>query len=228
MGLWVEKFFYFEPAESISIFIPRVFNLNLLRLKLTRTNISLWAIYIVQIVLHMQTLNTLINNKWDIFSRIKSDPNFQNVNEVILVGDRNINSLNHTGLFLDTLLLKLVFLPLITLPTRTAGSSATLLDHIVTNIAEDTYDSGIILSDISDHFPVFYIRHYKDKSVKVNLVKAFRKFDASSISRFKTMLANKNWVILLNTDQETSINVFFETIENCLCPYFLKRKYFCK
>jgi len=63
VGLWVENLFYFEPAESISIFIPRVFNLNLLRLKLARTNISLWAIYIVQIVLHIQTLNTLIKQK---------------------------------------------------------------------------------------------------------------------------------------------------------------------
>ena len=41
----------------------------------------------------------------DIFSKIKSDPNFKNVNEVILVRDMNINLLNHTnhidtGLFL--------------------------------------------------------------------------------------------------------------------------------
>ena len=32
----------------------------------------------------------------DIFSKIKSDPNFKNVNEVILVGDTNINLLNNT------------------------------------------------------------------------------------------------------------------------------------
>ena len=31
-----------------------------------------------------------------IFSKIKSDPNFKNVNEVILVGDTNINLLNNT------------------------------------------------------------------------------------------------------------------------------------
>ena len=96
---------------------------------------------------------------------------------------------------LDTLL-ENIFLPLITLPTRIAGSSATLLDHIVTNIADDTYDSGILLSDISDHFPVFYIRHFKDKYAKVNPVKTFKKFDAPSISRFKTMLENEKWDIL--------------------------------
>ena len=108
----------------------------------------------------------------DIFSKIKSD-----VNEVIIAGDMNTNLLNHTnhidtGLYLDTLL-ENSFLPLISLPTRIAGSSATLLDHIVTNIADDTYDSGNILSDISDHFPVFYIRHFKGKSTKVYPVKTF-------------------------------------------------------
>ena len=85
----------------------------------------------------------------------------------------NINLLNHTK-HIDTI---------ITLPTRITGSSAKLLDHIVINIADDAYDSGNILSDISDHFPVFYIRLSKDKSV--NTVKTFRKLDAPSISRFK-------------------------------------------
>ena len=56
----------------------------------------------------------------NIFSKIKFDPNFMNVNEVILVGGyehkfikphKSYNSL-----------------------TRIAGSSAMLLDHIVTNI----------------------------------------------------------------------------------------------
>ena len=87
----------------------------------------------------------------------------------------NINLLNHTK-HIDTI---------ITLPTRITGSSTTLLDHIVINIADDAYDSGNILSDISNHFPVFYIRLSKDKSTKVNTVKTFRKFDAPSISRFK-------------------------------------------
>ena len=100
--------------------------------------------------------------------------------------------------------MKIVFLPLITLPTRRAGSSATLLDHIVTNIADDAYDSGIILSDFSQFF-----LYFEDKSTKVNPVKTFRKFYAPSISRFKTILENENCDILLNTDQETSFNVFF-------------------
>ena len=45
------------------------------------------------------------------------------------------------------------------------------------------------------------------------------------ISRFKTILENENCDILLNTDQETSFNVFFfETIENCFKSLFPEKK----
>jgi len=89
----------------------------------------------------------------------------------------NINLLNHanhieTGLYLDTLL-ENSFLPLINLTTRIAVFSATLLDHIVTNIADDTYDSGIILSDISEHFPVFIFVTLKTNLRKLILQKHF-------------------------------------------------------
>ena len=69
-------------------------DLNLLRLKLERTNISLWAIYIVQIVLHSPYVNIKYFNQTisDIFSKIKSDPNFKNVNEVILAGNMSFKT----------------------------------------------------------------------------------------------------------------------------------------
>ena len=58
----------------------------------------------------------------------------------------NINLLKHsthleTGLYLDTLL-ENSLLPLITLPTRIVQNSATLLDHISTNICADNFNSG--------------------------------------------------------------------------------------
>ena len=54
--------------------------------------------------------------------------------DVVLVGDMNINLLKHTlhsdiETYLDTLL-ENSFLPLITLPTRIGHNSATILDYI--------------------------------------------------------------------------------------------------
>merc|ERR1712074_403375 len=45
------------------------------------------------------------------------------------------------------------FLPLISKPTRVANNSATLIDNIFCNTLP-VPDSSIILSDISDHFPI--------------------------------------------------------------------------
>ena len=49
-------------------------------------------------------------------------------------------------------------------------------------------DSGIIVSDISDHFPVFYIRHFKDKFIEEKTQEKTRNFDSESISKFKKLL----------------------------------------
>ena len=101
----------------------------------------------------------------------------------------NINLLKHTlhsdkETYLDTLH-ENSFLPLITLPTRKGHNSATILDHICTNIADDSFDSGIIVSEISDHFPVFYIRHFKDKFIEKKSQQKTRKFDSESIFKLK-------------------------------------------
>ena len=101
----------------------------------------------------------------------------------------NINLLKHTlhsdtETYLDTLL-ENSFLALITLPTRIGHNSATILDHICTNIADDSFDSGIIVSDFSDHFPVFYIRHFKDKLIEKKSQPKTLKFDSESIFKLK-------------------------------------------
>ena len=106
----------------------------------------------------------------------------------------NINLLKRTlhsdtETYLDTLL-ENSFLPLITLPTRIGHNSATILDHICTNIADDSFDFGIIVSDISYHFPVFYIRHFKDKFIEKS---PNRKLESSTLSLFLNL--KKCWKI---------------------------------
>ena len=94
MGLWVENYFYFEPVQCILIFILRLFQSQFIKIKTGKNKYILGGnSIIVQIVLHMQTLNTLINQTIsDIFSKIKFDPNFKNVNEVILAGDMSFKT----------------------------------------------------------------------------------------------------------------------------------------
>ena len=79
---------------------------------------------------------------------------------LFFVGDLNINSLDYlinTNVcdFFNLIFQNGIF-PLINRPTRITKSSATIIDHVLTNtIIESEVKSGIIKTNISDHFAVF-------------------------------------------------------------------------
>ena len=79
-----------------------------------------------------------------------------------LVGDFNLNLLDHRA---NTKVKDYLNLTFINKPTRVTKANATLIDHILTNDFLDTASStGIVKSDISDHFPIFLITsaQYRD------------------------------------------------------------------
>ena len=67
---------------------------------------------------------------------------------------------NQVNISLDSIY-SLGLFPLITKPTGITSHSATLIDNIFTDIHDYAHMSGVIVCDISDHFPVFtYKSHY--------------------------------------------------------------------
>ena len=82
-----------------------------------------------------------------------------------IMGDFNLNLLNEqlhqlTSEFLDIMYANMLF-PTITLPTRITWHSATFIDNIFTNDLINYAFSGLLLSDISDHLPIFSIFNKK-------------------------------------------------------------------
>lgn len=78
-----------------------------------------------------------------------------------IAGDFNINLLNHTshtetGNFLN-IMLGNKYYPLISRPTRFSKSGSTLIDNIFSNCMQESNVAGILVSDVSDHLPVFSI-----------------------------------------------------------------------
>ena len=108
------------------------------------------------IEIHNQIINKLLSDN----SHKKCD--------IQILSDFNLNMLNFethglTNDYINSLVSK-SFLPVINLPTRIKQQSATLIDHIWTNKICSSYYSGILISSLSDHFPVFYFeegRHQK-------------------------------------------------------------------
>ena len=83
---------------------------------------------------------------------------------VSCLGDYNISLLNYdthgpTQEFAD-LLYSHSLLPCITKPTRVTAKSASLIDNIFCNsvLYDDHAFTGILYTDVSDHFPFFLYR----------------------------------------------------------------------
>ena len=73
------------------------------------------------------------------------------------------------------LCIDIIFSPLITRPTRFADTSARLLDNITTNVFNDAIVSSILVSDVSDHFPVLYVSNDTTVTTKsTSVVKSYR------------------------------------------------------
>ena len=104
-----------------------------------------------------QNVNDFVSRMNDVLGEISRDNK-----TCYLMGDFNLNLLNNenhnaTGEFLDGLYSHLFF-PLITLPSRITSHTASLIDNIFSNHVEHSYlRSGLLITDISDHLPIFSI-----------------------------------------------------------------------
>ena len=49
------------------------------------------------------------------------------------------------------------FIPHITKSTRITSTTATLIDHLYSNHTHTDYDSGIIITDMTDHFEISHL-----------------------------------------------------------------------
>ena len=100
--------------------------------------------------------------------------NISNENKIAyLMGDYNINLLNFiahqkTNDFVDNAISQ-GFIPHITKPTRTTSHSATLIDHLYSNHNHPNYESGIIITDVADHFGIFHIIYGTPRPNKNNI-----------------------------------------------------------
>ena len=142
--------------DDLSLFIPHVFESLFIEYEsLSKKKVVLGVIY---------RPNTAPWADIDIFSKSMIDI-MDNINSehrnCIIMGDMNIDILKYskhekTNDYVDNLF-ACGFMPVITKPTRVTDHSATLIDHIYINNIGQKGHSGIVVTDVSDHFGTFYI-----------------------------------------------------------------------
>ncbi|XP_065684224.1 uncharacterized protein LOC136096636 [Hydra vulgaris] len=118
-----------------------------------------------------------------------------------LLGDFNLNLINlntdnHVKNFINTLSQFSAY-PMINKPTRVTRKTSSIIDNIITNnYCNSTINSGIIKTDISDHFPVFLTTNTKCCINKKPITVYIRHVNKGSIAIFRQLLREINWELL--------------------------------
>jgi len=121
-------------------------------------------------------------------------------------------------------------MPQINRPTRYCDHSATLIDNILTNQPQANLLSGIIISDISDHLPVFHIAGNESNTHKLPIknkiiYKQIERFYDTSMSSFYK-LQNITWPTPDPDDANSAFDKFnttFQTLYNESFPTTVKK-----
>jgi Reverse transcriptase (RNA-dependent DNA polymerase) len=149
----------------------------------------------------------------DLLSNFLTDINESGI-PTYIVGDFNLdilkfNSCENCTDYINNLFLH-GFLQIVSRPTRCTNTSATLLDHILTNDIRVNYDTCILLSKMSDHFPVISFLNSEPKPSNEYIVTRF--LTEPNILRFKENLSNINWSHVTDCiDTQLSYDLFSET-----------------
>lgn len=132
--------------------------------------------------------------------------NFVGTNKlyVVIGGDCNINLLQSNSTSRSFKLLLDSYACTVTLnePTHVGVHSESLLDIFITNNRNDCVTSGSVISDISDHFPIYMI--YKKNKVSRHLQTSpsepyqIRQINTKTLEQFRHQIAELNFSALYN------------------------------
>ena len=149
--------------------------------------------------------------------------------EIIHMGDYNLNLLNSdthlpTSEFIDINFSHSLF-PAINKPTRITNSSATLIDNIFTTTNMMTNStSGILMWDLSDHYPVFLV-NYVESETPTETYKITRTHSETNKQAFKAAISSVDWTPVTSArDAQVSYTLFHQIISKTYDKAFPPKK----
>ena len=216
VAMYVRSGYEFAERPDLDKFIPLVFESAFISLK--DLNLVVGVVYTspsadpAAFMTHYQsTISSLLQN----------NQNF------LILGDFNADLLkyrhdSHVTEFVDSNF-EMGCIPLITKATRIDRSSASCIDNIITNQITSNSESGVLVEDISDHFPIFYHTpnlHHKNQKQNVENTYLRRNFCKENLQKLNDSLASLNWEDILNEeDPNIAGNKFRVILERELDTY---------
>ena len=168
-------------------------------------------------------INVFLDDLQSILTTIDS----KRYKEITLTGDFNLNLLKYDDdpivrMFLNVLYSFSLF-PVISKPTRITDTSASLLDNIFVKTPIN-YTAGSLISDLSDHFPVFCVfNNLFDRKISSSQISfSHRKINVASLTSLYNALNSYDFSDIVScSDVNIAIarldNVLFENF-NIFCP----------
>ena len=91
--------------------------------------------------------------------------------------------------------------------------SATIIDHIYTNDVTSKAKSGIVITDVADHFGTFYMKtkKYTENQAKYKII---RKYNTNNMNIFKNLIRQIDFTDIYNSeDTNQAYNTFIQNIQ---------------
>ena len=136
-----------------------------------------------------------------------------------LLGDMNINVINHlthkpTEDYLEVMYSK-GLIPVINRPTRVTDHSATLIDHIFTNNYDATnFYQGILVTDITDHYPIFHVAHFEVNSKPIDDYFYKRDMSSRNYASFYDNISMIDWSDIMSSGNcQNSFSLFYDKMK---------------
>ena len=211
VAFFVNKKFDFEILEEESIFVEGVYESLWIKVEVAKNTYKIVGNVYRPNTAPKANTKQAIEIHSSILSKLSKSKDHSKCSFEI-VGDFNIDLLQFENHELTNDFLEASFsyglLPVITKPTRVTPTSATLIDHIWVKNKSELHTAGIILSHISDHYPIFYVH----KTLKGK--QPLRPFNTRIINKdsqnsFKKLLETSNFDnVVSETDPKTAFDNF--------------------
>ena len=219
VALFLKDTLQYKIRDDLSLFIPNVFESLFIEYQYNDKSKHILGIVYRPNTPPKADLDIFIENMSTILELINKERKM-----CTIMGDMNIDLLKFStnekiNTYLENLFLN-AFLPTITKPTRIAHNSATLIDHVYCNRLDKSFKSGIIITDVADHYGTIHICY--DKNVlNTTKTKEYRKMSDANIATFIDTLSKHDFTNVMQcADVNNSYNVFIDSYQSILNQSF--------
>ena len=219
VALYVREDHHVIPRPDLDIFVPFLFESVFVTLK--DINLTIGVIYrspSADTAAFLQTYQQL-------FHTLNHEQE-----KIVLLGDFNIDLLDYhddanVAEFVDSTF-EFGFIPSITIPTRVTPTSASCIDNIISDASLHDSVFGVLIEDVSDHFPIFCQFSKLPSTFKQNMPPqpnhTFRNYSDSNILKLTEKLSSYDWYeITTDNNPSSAANKLTDILTSLLdqtCP----------